>query len=208
MTMPDGVRLDDQPATPAWGVSEHSLLRWPQLQPGTHVEVAKWSAKHQGERRALYPGVVVGSPLPSPWIVIETYWTMGAHDQGLLTFENGDLLHEIFSPIHPYNAFAVYAPDGLLKGWYANVTYPTFFEEGADERVLVWHDLFIDIVATPDGEVAVLDEDELEDAGLLATDPDLHARILAARDELLQRLRDRQAPFYQTEVRSSDAGAS
>ena len=185
-----------------WGVNEASVHRWSELSPGTPLEVAKWSAKHQGKRQALYPGRVIDSPLPSPWIVIEAHWTMGTHDQGLLTFENGDMLHEIFSPIHPYNAFAVYAPDGVLKGWYANVTYPTFFEEG---NVLIWHDLFIDVVATPDGKVAVLDEDELEEADLLTSDPGLHQLILAGRDELLQRLQDRQAPFYQTDVASSDA---
>ena len=201
--MRKSIGFDDQPATPVWGINEVSVRRWSELSPGTTVEVAKWSAKHQGERRALYPGVVIASSLPSPWIVIETHWTMGTHDQGLLTFENGDLLHEIFSPIHPYNAFAVYAPDGALKGWYANVTYPTFFEEEIDERVLIWHDLFIDIVATPDGEVAVLDEDELEEADLLTSDPGLHQHILAARDELLERFHDRRAPFHQSEVTSS-----
>ena len=205
MTMRNSVRFDDQPTAPAWGVNEASVHRWSELSPGTTVEVAKWSAKHQGARQTLYPGVVVDSPLPSPWIVIETHWTMGTYDQGLLTFENGDLLQEIFSPIHPYNAFAVYAPDGALKGWYANVTYPAFFEEYNAEPVLIWHDLFIDIVATPDGEVAVLDEDELEEADLPTSDPSLHQHILAARDELLQRLQDRQAPFYQTDVASSDA---
>ena len=205
MTMRSPVRFDDQPTTPLWGVNEASVHRWSELSPGTVVEVAKWSAKHQGERQALYPGLVIDSPLPSPWIVIETHWTMGRHDQGLLTFENGDLLHEIFSPIHPYNAFAVYRPDGALKGWYANVTYPTFFEEDNSEAVLIWHDLFIDIVTTPAGEVAVLDEDELEEADLLTSDPDLHQHILAARDELLERFHERLAPFYRTKVTSSDA---
>jgi hypothetical protein len=48
----------------------------------------------------------------------------------------------------------------------------------------------------------VLDEDELAEAGLAATDPALHAMILAARDELLE-LAARQAfPFTAVRERS------
>ncbi len=148
-----------------------------------------------GEERARYPATAIESSLPPPWVVFQAQWTMGTYDQGLLTFENGDILHEAFSPIHPYDGFAVYDPDGVLKGWYANVAYPMFFDSGSDDHVLIWHDLFVDIVATPSGEVVVLDEDELEDADLLTTDPVLYRRILAARDELLERFHIRQAPF-------------
>jgi predicted RNA-binding protein associated with RNAse of E/G family len=117
-----------------------------------------------------------------------------------LTFETGDILREIFSPVHPFNAFAAYTAQGDFKGWYANVTYPTLLDTSAKPSRLIWHDLFIDIVATSDGTVAVLDEDELTDSGLADTDPDLAAQILAALDHLLARFQRRQPPFYQSEI--------
>jgi hypothetical protein len=41
---------------------------------------------------------------------------MRAVDVNGLVFEPGDELREFFSPMHPFNAFAVYAADGALKG--------------------------------------------------------------------------------------------
>jgi hypothetical protein len=105
------------------------------------------------------------------------------------------VLHEIFSPIHPYNAFAVFAPTGEPKGWYANVDWPAVLEDEGDEMLLVWNDLYIDVVALPDGSVTVLDEDELEESGLAASNPEFHDRILSARDELVARFEARRPPF-------------
>lgn len=191
----EDVLIGDRPDAPEWGVDEATLTRWPELVPGTEVTIVKRSAKHGGEERARYPATVVASDLPAPWVVFETQWTMGRHDQGLLVFENGDVLREIFSPIHPYDVFAVYRSDGELKGWYGNVTWPAFFAPDAEELTLVWYDLYVDIVATPDGRVVVEDEDELADSGLATSDPELHGRILAARDELLVRFRAGRPPF-------------
>jgi hypothetical protein len=196
----DEVRIEDRPDASEWGVDEPTMARWHELKQGTTIEIVKRSAKHGGEEQARYPATVIGSSLPAPWVVLETHWTMGRHDQGLLVFENGDTLHEIFSPVHPYNAFAVYTPAGELKGWYANVDWPAVLETEGDERILVWNDLYLDVVAVSDGRVEVLDEDELEESGLADSNPDLHARILTARDELLARFRDRRPPFNGTEV--------
>jgi hypothetical protein len=195
---PDHAGRVDTPRSALWGIDEQTLHRWSELRPGTSVTIVKRAAMG-GKEDVRYPATTVVSSLPPPWVVFQASWTMGTYTQGPLTFETGDILHEVFSPIHPYDGFAIYDPDGALKGWYANVTYPAFFDSGTDSRVLVWHDLFVDIVATPSGDVLVLDEDELEESGLLATDPALHRRILAARDELLERLRTRQAPFCSPE---------
>ncbi len=167
------------------------------MQPGTRITIVKRSAKHHGEDRVSYPATVVASDLPTPWVETETHWTMDTVVQAHLTFETGDILREIFSPVHPYNAFAAYTAQGDFKGWYANVTYPTLLETSTELPRLIWHDLFIDIVASPDGTVAVLDEDELADSGLAETDPLLAARILDARDLLLDRFQRRQPPFHQ-----------
>ena len=191
---PDEVRIDDWPDEPVWGVREPSLDRWQALTPGSEVTILKWSPEASAEL-ARYPGRVVATSLPAPWAVLEARWTYRAVRQANLIFEPGDILHEVFSPVHPFDAFAVYDPDGTLKGWYGNVTHPAFFSPDGEGDALVWHDLYIDLVATPDGAVTVLDEDELGTANLRSTDPELHARILAARDEMLARFHARRPPF-------------
>jgi hypothetical protein len=191
----DEPAVEDRPDAPVWGVDEPTMARWPELAPGTELTIVKRSAKDGGREHARYPGTVIASDLPSPWVVFESHWTYGTVAQAGLTFEIGDILHEIFSPIHPYNAFAVFRPSGELKGWYANVDWPAVLEREGDATILVWNDLFIDVVALPDGSVMVLDEDELAESGLAATDPTLHDRILAASDELVSRFHARRPPF-------------
>ncbi len=191
----DHPRIADQPDAPAWGVDEATMARWDALVPGVEVTIVKRSAKDGGREHARYPGTVIVPDLPAPWVTLESHWTYGGVRQADLTFEVGDVLHEIFSPIHPYNAFAVFAQSGDLKGWYANVDWPAVLEDEGDETLLVWNDLFIDVVATPDGHVTVLDEDELEESGLATCDPELHQRILSARDELVARVHEQRPPF-------------
>lgn len=190
----DAVLIEDRPDAPVWGIDEATMARWPELAPGAVVTIVKRSVK-DGREHARYPGTVIASDLPAPWVVFETHWTYGNIAQGELRFEIGDILHEIFSPIHPYNAFAVYTPTGKLKGWYANVDWPAVLERDGDETILVWNDLVIDVVALPDGSVTVLDEEELDEWTLASRDPELHERILAARDELVVRFRARLAPY-------------
>jgi hypothetical protein len=191
----EGARIEDQPDALAWGIDEATMARWSELMPETEVTVVKRSAKDGGREKTRYPANVIETGLPAPWVVVEARWTHGTVEQAGLTFEDGDLLHEIFSPIHPFNAFAVFGTDGGLKGWYANVDWPAVLETEGEETLLVWNDLFIDMVALPDGSVTVLDEDELEESGLTLTDPALHDRILAARDELVARFHARRPPF-------------
>lgn len=186
----------DDPDAARWGIDPPTLDRWHELTPGAEAMVIKRSAKYDGEVRASYPGMVVTSSLPPPWIEIEATWTLPNLWQGGVLFETGDTLREAYSPIHPYDAFAVYMPEGALKGWYANVTRPARLEwrEGTPE--VTWYDLFIDIAGTPDGNYEVLDEDELEEFGMARSDPALHRHTLAARDELILRFRDRRPPFH------------
>lgn len=181
-----------------WAIDTPTLEAWPSLRPGTLVSIVKRSPA--GDNKVRYPGVVMESQVEEPWIEIEALWTTPTVVQAQLAFEPGDVLRELFSPIHPFNAFAVYRPTGELKGWYANVTYPTLVEGSENHPEVVWHDLYIDIVASPDGQVHVLDEEELSDSNLSKTDPELHARILAARDELLSRFPSRQAPFHESVI--------
>jgi predicted RNA-binding protein associated with RNAse of E/G family len=54
------------------------------------------------------------------------------------------------------NIFEIRASDGLLKGWYCNVTRPARITR--DE--IAAEDLALDLWVEPDGTVQVLDEDE------------------------------------------------
>jgi uncharacterized protein len=130
-------------------------------------------------------------PAPPDWILVEAHWVHGRVDIGCFVFEPGDVLLEYFSLDRHYNAFATYRQSGEFVAWYCNVTYPTIVTDSE----LHWHDLYIDVIVLADGTVLVLDEDELEESALLARDPQLHATILAARDELLAMIEHDAYPF-------------
>ena len=172
--------------------------QWPPLAPDTIVTIHKEA--HDGSVVTRYPGRVLSHDVPAPWVALEARWTVRVVEVDGLVFVPGDTLHEFFSPEHPFNLFAVFAPDGRLRGWYANVTYPTRLEPGPDGLILTWQDLYLDVVALPTGELWVRDEDELEEASLHVTDPLLHADIVAAKDTLLTLLATRAFPFHQTDL--------
>lgn len=154
---------------------------------GKQVEIVKVSPT--GKKPVRYTGRLLDSP--DGWIAARAEWVHGDMELGYLTFLNGDYLDEYFSLERPYNAFALYRADGSFVGWYCNVTHPTV----VIDNEIQWHDLFIDVIAYPDGRTLVLDEDELEESGLATTDPDLHAMIVNARDELLEMIARRCYPF-------------
>ncbi|CAA9548628.1 MAG: hypothetical protein AVDCRST_MAG73-2663 [uncultured Thermomicrobiales bacterium] len=148
-----------------------------------------------GAEVTRYPGVVVEAGAPAPWLAVEARWVNRLVELDGLRFETGDTLHEFFSPHDWFNAFAVFSPDGRLRGWYANVTHPATLDQATDPPTLYWHDLFLDVVALPGGALTVRDEDELAEANLAATDLTLHARIVATCDEILRRVSVRAFPF-------------
>ena len=166
---------------------------WELLIPGTPVTLVK--RLHDGNDVVWYPGVIVSTLADDPWVEVEAYWTAGTVVQGPITFETGDVLREFFSWQHPFNAFALYSPALELKGWYANVTYPSWVERSHSGFSLYWQDLWLDVVADGHGNAVNLDDDELEASGLALTDPGLHRSIVAARDELANRLRSGASPF-------------
>jgi hypothetical protein len=85
-----------------------------------------------------------------------------------------------FWKARPYNLYHWVDPNGRTRAHYFNVGDVRRYD--ADR--LEWRDLAVDILATPDGRVVVLDEDELP------ADLDLALRryIDAARDEVLRGL--------------------
>jgi hypothetical protein len=165
---------------------------WPPLLPGTELTIVKLAP--DGSEAARYQGEVVGHSRDS-WILVLATWTNRKIDLGGLSFCPGDNLLEWFSPRHPFNAFAVFSPADRLKGWYANVTHPARLDATQDPPVLIWHDLFLDLVGLADGSFTVRDEDELLASGLSRAEPELYARILEAQSELIRRFEHRLPPF-------------
>ncbi len=80
-------------------------------------------------------------------------------------------------PGRPYNAYHWRTPAGTTLGLYVNLSDRTRIV--ADR--LLWRDLVVDLLVTPDGRCRVLDEEELPPD----LDPALRRRIEAARDAVL-----------------------
>jgi hypothetical protein len=171
---------------------QQEAVTWLALLPGAAVTVVKLAP--DGSEAARYRGNVV-SHCQDSWLLIQATWTHRRVELGGLSFCPGDELLEWFSPRHPYNAFAVFSPQDHFKGWYANVAHPARLDATIDPPVLIWHDLYLDLVGLPDGSFTVRDDDELHASGLADADPELQLRIVAARSELIRRFQHRLPPF-------------
>ena len=95
----------------------------------------------------------------------------------------------------PINAFALLTDQGHLKGWYANVTEPARLDTVVNPPLLIWHDLFVDLVGLPDNSFVIRDDDELLASGLRQSCPALHERILEARSDLIRKFEAELPPF-------------
>lgn len=173
---------------------------WAALTVGRSLTVVKLAP--DGSEVTRYPGVVSEAGAVAPWVAVVATWVTKVVNLDGLTFVPGDTLYEFFSPVDPFNVFVVFAPEGRLRGWYANVTHPAWINTMTDPPTLLWHDLYVDVVALPDGRVTIRDEDELAESDLATTDSLLHARILDTRDELLRRVAARGFPFHQGDRQS------
>lgn len=166
-----------------WRPDATSVAALPLLIPGSIVTVVKRAP--DGSEAARYPATVAATEAPAPWIELIAEWTLPHVDVSGLIFEPGDTLREFFSAEHPFNAFAVIAPSGVLRGWYGNVTYPAFIETVKGKQALVWHDLYLDVVILADGTMHPLDDDELAESGLPANEPAFGEAIVQARRDLI-----------------------
>lgn len=174
---------------------DHTPLGWPDGAEPLLLRVVKLAP--DGSFVTAYPGEIVPNATPAPWLCVRAVWDNKLIVLDDLAFHPGDMLLEFFSPTVWFNVFAVHAPDGPLRGWYANVTHPTRFDPTTEPPTLSWHDLFVDVVALPGGVPVVRDEDELAAAKLAASEPSLHAAILRGRDAILTRLATGAFPFRQ-----------
>lgn len=109
--------------------------------------------------------------------VVIRYRMVKDHNLHGIPLHAGELTFGYFWFDRPYNLYHWVRTDGATAAWYFNIGSVTHF----DGTVLRWRDDAIDILATPDGNVRVLDEDELP----VDLDPALRAAIVAARDRVL-----------------------
>ena len=166
-----------------WHPDPASVEALAALTPGAVVTVVKRAPS--GAETTRYTARVVETFAPEPWIEVVATWGHGRLVVSGLVFEPGDTLREFFSAEHPFNAFAVFSPGGELRGWYGNVTYPAFVDTVNREDILVWHDLYLDVVILPDGATHLLDDDELAASPIPTADPGFAAAIVQARCDLI-----------------------
>ncbi len=113
-------------------------------------------------------------------------------DMGFITFAPDDHMYEYFYTDRWYNIYDVQTPDGVRKGWYCNITRPAVLTETFVES----EDLELDVFVSPDRRtILVLDEDEYEERGLVASEPEAHHQALAALADL-QRLAQAGVPPF------------
>jgi predicted RNA-binding protein associated with RNAse of E/G family len=161
-------------------------------------EVTIVKLRPDGNEATRYPGKAL--PSPPGWLVAEAVWTTKRVDLGYLIFDVGDRLIEYFAIDQPLNVFRLHGNNGELKGWYANVTHPTY----VDGLTISWHDLYLDVVVYPDGSTLLLDEDELAEAMIAESNPELFRLIMDGKDRLLDLARSNSYPFSERALPAGD----
>jgi protein associated with RNAse G/E len=110
-------------------------------------------------------------------------------DLGYVRFEKGDVFYEWYYFERWYNVFQVYSKDGVLKGWYCNVTAPAKVDEE-----LTFVDLALDLWVWPDMRYLVLDEDEFDELAKSAYSAEDVAAAREALAELIRRAETNTLP--------------
>jgi uncharacterized protein len=168
-------------------MNDHHDRAFSGLQPGSRVTIVK--LRPDGTEAASYPGSLL--EVHDGWLVTSATWTFRRMEFEYATFEPGDRLVEYFPTQLPFNAFALFSDSNQFKCWYCNVAHPTRIESNR----IYWHDLYLDVIQVPNGDILILDEDELAASNLSSTDPELHQTIEAARDLVVEKMRSGQYPF-------------
>jgi hypothetical protein len=115
-------------------------------------------------------------------IAVRAPWAgEGVRDFGFVRFEKGDVFTEYYWRDRWYAVKEVRDSEGVVKGWYCDITRPATLS-GSE---LIVDDLDLDLWRSADGtDVRRLDEDEFAESGLSQTDPEAAAAAVAALDEL------------------------
>ncbi|MFK0236822.1 DUF402 domain-containing protein [Streptomyces vinaceus] len=133
-----------------------------------------------GRTKIRYPAALVADT--GDRISVRAPWAAdGVRDFGFVRFEPGDVFTEHFWRTRWYAVKEVRTGEGVLKGWYCDITRPAVVRGG---EVLV-EDLDLDLWVSADGKsVLRLDEDEFAASGLARSDPDAAAEAVRALDAL------------------------
>jgi hypothetical protein len=113
-------------------------------------------------------------------LAVRALWAgTGVRDFGFVRFEPGDVFTEHYWRDRWYSVKEVRSSDGVLKGWYCDVTRPAVVDGG----LLTVEDLDL-WVSADHSEIIRLDEDEFAESGLTERDPAAASRAVQALDEL------------------------
>jgi protein associated with RNAse G/E len=124
--------------------------------------------------------------------LIRAPWGRARLDLGYVTFEEDDVFFEHYYTERWFAIFELRTADGLLKGWYGNISRPARFTADA----IYSDDLDLDLFVPPDRRTPLrLDVEEFEGRGVAESDPAAYAAAYAALDELEQMARAGAAPF-------------
>ncbi|WP_327131478.1 DUF402 domain-containing protein [Streptomyces sp. NBC_01343] len=141
-----------------------------------------------GRTKIRYPAALVADT--GDRISVRAPWAAdGVRDFGFVRFEPGDVFTEHFWRTRWYAVKEVRTGEGVLKGWYCDVTRPA---EVLDGGILV-EDLDLDLWVSADGATVLrLDEDEFAQSGLARSDPRAAAEAVRALDALAAQARTPQ----------------
>ncbi|MFD3487096.1 DUF402 domain-containing protein [Streptomyces sp. NPDC058665] len=158
--------------------------------PAVQVDVRLVKA---GAKKIRYPASLVADD--GTHVVVRAPWAAeGVRDFGFVRFEPGDVFTEHYWRDRWYAVKEVRTGDGVLKGWYCDVTRPAVVRgrgPGELRYELVVEDLDLDLWASADGGTVLrLDEDEFDESGLAERDPVAADAARRALDELELLVRD------------------
>ncbi|MEU6296837.1 DUF402 domain-containing protein [Streptomyces erythrochromogenes] len=133
-----------------------------------------------GRTKIRYPATQVADD--GDRISVRAPWAAeGVRDFGFVRFEPGDVFTEHFWRTRWYAVKEVRTGDGVLKGWYCDVTRPVHVSSGE----IIVEDLDLDLWVSADGTCVLrLDEDEFAESGLATSDPEAAAQAVRALDAL------------------------
>jgi len=158
------------------------------LAPGSPIHVRK--LRPDGSQAYAWDGVVLRCDAAG--IVLRAQFNVDLVDLGFTTFRRGDIFIEFYYWNCGYNVFQISAPDGVFRGWYANVGLPA--ELNAESGELRYVDLELDVWTHPNGEFVVLDQAEFDT--LLTEHVELAEAAQRGRDTLLALVESGRLPRW------------
>jgi predicted RNA-binding protein associated with RNAse of E/G family len=146
--------------------------------------------KPRKQRTVIYEGVVL---VEEPGhVLVHARWERRAMDLGYVVFAPGDHFYEHYYSERWYNIFEVRSAEGVLKGWYCNITRPACFAA----ELVTSEDLELDLFVAPDHQQLLrLDLDEFAALELDVREPATYDAAIRALHELEEMARAGTPPF-------------